>query len=118
MRVIRWLSTNRDQPATSPFPARNGVFFELRGGDVCDPIGAGSNWFAPPFPRHIVRYRCRRAWLPYLSWRFGRWAGYLGWKIYGVDAPVYAQWLCEPREVYAGSQALCLTARPFATLKE
>lgn len=118
MRVIRGLSTNRNQPATSPFPAANGLFIELRGGDVCDPIGAGSNWFSPPFPRHVIRYFCRWPVLPYLSWRFGRRAGYLGWKIYGVDSPVYGQWLCQPSEVYDGSQALSLTARPFATIKD
>jgi len=31
MKIIRGLSTNRDQPITSPFPEKNGLFIELLG---------------------------------------------------------------------------------------
>ena len=41
--------------------------------------------------------------------------GYLGFKLYGVDAEAYKNWI-SPEEVYEGSQAVCLTVRPFANL--
>jgi len=59
MKVIRGLSTNPAQPATSPFPEKNGLFIELRGGDFCHPRGNG-NWFKPPYFAKITRF-----WLPY-----------------------------------------------------
>lgn len=111
MNVIRAISTMPDNPATSPFPIRNGLLAELRGGDVCDPVGVGTNWFSPPFPKRVLRWRCRWPVLPYIACRWGRFGFYMGWKIYGVDAPEYKDWLCDPAEVYAGSQAMCFTIR-------
>lgn len=110
MLVNRIFSTNPDQPSTSPFPVKNGILLELRTGDVCDPIGIGSNWFNPPFPKYVLRYFSRIP-LPYIAARFGAIGFYAGWKIYGVDAPEYKQWLCKPEEVYDGSLAMCFTIR-------
>lgn len=54
--------------------------------------------------------------LPFVAfrWPFTTRACYLGFKLYGVDSPAYAKWLCGPEDVFDGSQALCLTIRPFA----
>jgi hypothetical protein len=102
--------------STNPFPERNGIKFCLRGGDICHPKGEG-NWFAPPyFPKGIWRTYCRIPLLPVLAYRFGRRAGYLGFKVYGADSPAYKHWM-PPEDVYAGSLALQISIRPFATLK-
>lgn len=52
----------------------------------------------------------------FIAWRWDKRGGYAGSKVYGVDAPVYKAWLCEPVEVYEGSLASCLSIRPFASL--
>ena len=114
MRVIRGLSTNKEHPLTSPFPLTNGVFIELRGGNICDPV-FGGNWFSEPYPKHVLRFFCPWAILPFISWRFGNRGGYIGLKAYGADPEAYLNWM--PKEdVYEGSQALCFSARPFATI--
>ncbi|MRR50800.1 MAG: hypothetical protein EG825_07760 [Rhodocyclaceae bacterium] len=56
MRVIRILSTHPGQPATTPYPTTNGLMYELRAGDVAEPLGFGTNWFAPPFPTAVLRF--------------------------------------------------------------
>ena len=75
---------------------------------VCAPWWAGLLAFA--------------AWLAtpgkYIAWRFDKKAGYVGSKVYGVDAPVYKEWLCDPAEVYPGSLAFCQSFRPFATIRD
>ena len=116
MNVLRGISTDPAQPITAPFRTRNGVFFELRGGDICEPVGIATNWFEPPFPTRVIRKFCKWRVLPFLSWKFGTWGGYIGFKAYGVDAPIYAYWLAPAFEVYPGSVALCFSIRPFATL--
>lgn len=52
----------------------------------------------------------------YIAWRFDSRGGYLGSKVYGVDAPIYREWLCNASQVYPGSLAFCQSFRPFATL--
>ena len=115
MKIIRGASTNPAQPATSPFPLADGVFLELRGGDFCMPYGSG-DWFdaANPFTK-AWRFVLSRAWLPFLSWRWGTRGGYIGAKCYGVDSPTYVAF-AGAAEVYIGSQALMLSCRPFADL--
>lgn len=56
MRVIRFFSTRPEQPATSPFPLTNGVLYELRGGNVVEPMGVGTNWFSPPYPEKVLKF--------------------------------------------------------------
>jgi hypothetical protein len=116
MRVIRGYCTNKSQPLTSPFPVLGWWYFALHGGDVLEPIGAGTNWFAPPYPKHVWHWFFRRAILPFFSWRVGSLCGYIGAKPYGVDAAAYRDWLCDPAQVYDGSQALCLTVRNGLTV--
>jgi len=116
MQILRGFSTDPTQPITGPFPSRNGVFFELRGGDVAEPIGFGTNWFKPPYPSHVLRFFCPWRVLPFLSWKLGSFGGYIGFKAYGVDAPEYPLWLCKPEECYSGSVAMCITARLATTL--
>lgn len=89
-------------------PKRPGLF--LRGGDVCDP--KDGDWFKPPWPKIVVRRWVPNPTLPFLCLKIGRFGFYVGWKVYGVDAPEYKNWL-PPEEVYVGSLALCLTARTF-----
>jgi hypothetical protein len=116
MKIIRGFCTNKDQAITNPFPEKNGFYFALHGGDVCEPLGLGSNWFAPPYPKRVWRWFCKKPLLPFLSYRFGSLIGYVGAKPFGVDSPSYKEWLCEPIEVYDGSQALCFTIRNGLTL--
>lgn len=115
MIVIRGLSTNRAQPLTSPFPAGQGIFIELRGGDILHPRGQG-DWFRPPYFARIFRAFCRWPVLPFVSWRLGTWGGYLGAKAYGADSDAYRAWM-PAGDVGDGSVALMLSIRPFATLK-
>lgn len=121
MRVVCHYRNDPERELTDPLPELGGrrFIFRLYSGDWLDPIGIGTNWFEPPFPQHVLHLRVRWPILPFIAWRwpFTKRGGYLGFKLYGVDVPVYGQWLCPPEEVYPGSQAVCLTARPFANLR-
>jgi hypothetical protein len=120
MKVIRGYSTHPEQPLTKPFLSSNGLFIEFRGGDVCDPVQIGlfgGKWFEPPYPKHVWRWFCRYPLLPFISWRLGGKGGYIGFKAYGADSPAYKNWM-NPDDVYDGSQALCLSIRPFATMRD
>jgi len=64
----------------------------------------------------VTRFYLRWPVLPFISWRFGKHAGYAGAKIWGVDSPSYKHWLPES-EVYAGSQAIMFSIRPHANLE-
>jgi hypothetical protein len=92
-------------------------WFELRGGDVLDPRDGGQ-WFGPDFPKKFWRYFVKRNCLPFISWRFNKRGGYLGWKAYVADGeiyPQYRQWM-PIEDTQQGSAALCLSARPFADM--
>lgn len=114
MKILRGLSTNPAQPATQPFPAGSGFFFELRGGDILHPLGQG-DWFRPPYFERIYRAWCSWCILPYLAWRIGNHGGYIGFKAYGADSEAYRYWM-PAGDVYAGSQALQISGRLWATL--
>jgi len=116
MKVLRGFSTHLDQPLTSPFLDSNGLFIEFRGGDFCDPIDGGQ-WFGPKYPKRILRFFLKYQVLPFISYRIGKRAGYIGAKAYGVDSEAYKNWMPEG-SVYKGSQALCFSMRPFATMKD
>ena len=97
--IVSSLHWPKDQPLTSPFPLRNGVFVALRTGDLCSP----DSWHKPV---HV-----RRAWLriprPFLSFRRGRFGFYVGWKVFGVDNESLKSFpSVNPAEVYAGSVAM------------
>ena len=118
MRVTRGYSNHPTRPIQDPLLEADGIWFELRGGDVFDPIGG--NWFEEPYPKRWIRFFAKRNWLPFFSYRWGRVGkmGYMGFKAYGVDSPKYKQWMPEPKEVYEGSQALCFSLRPFASIEK
>ena len=119
MKVIRGFSTDKDQPSTSPFRDRNGIFLEFRGGDFCHPDlwhpFSGGKWFTEPFfnPNRVTRFFFKWPLFPFISYRFGNRVGYAGAKIYGADAQAYKRWL-PPSDVYEGSQAIMFSIRPFA----
>lgn len=110
MKVERVWSNRPDHPATSPFPIEDGFLLELRRGDVLDPYFDPDGWFGIKKPFFTLRFRLRIP-LPYIAFRRGRYGFYLGPKIYGVDSAAYAGQFVEASEVYAGSQAMCFTAR-------
>lgn len=125
MKVICHYRTDPERGLTDPLPEKKYSFvFRLYSGDVCDPSPLhwlkGENWFKPPFPSTVYRYFVKWPVLPFFAWRFGNKGGYLGFKLYGVDAPEYKQWTAgiRPEDVFEGSQALCLTFRPFATIND
>lgn len=116
MKVIRGYSTYKEQSITSPFPNRNGIFIEFRGGNFVHPLGNGK-WFEPPYFDKVINKYIKWPIIPFISWKFGKHGGYIGAKAYGVDSPAYKHWLPE-EEVYEGSQAIMFSVRPFATLEE
>ena len=86
----------------------------------------GADWFGPNYPKNptikdLTGKRCH-----FFAWRYPDWvpfiggkAGYAGYKIYGFDSPAYLNWPgITEADVFEGSQALCFTCRPFATIKE
>lgn len=109
MKVIRGLSTDKNQPLTSPFRSKSGIFIELRGGDYLCPIGEGS-WFSPPYFAKVSRRYFSRAWLPFVSIRIGSWGCYFGAKAYGADSDAYKNFMDE-KDVYVGSTAIMKSAR-------
>ena len=90
----------KDQPLTSPFPLRNGVFVALRSGDFYSP----DSWDVKKvskYRRGKVRNR------PFVSARCGRYGAYIGWKVYGVDTDNQrAMPGIFPSDVYPGSVAI------------
>ena len=93
--------TNRaDQPQTTPFPITRGLFFTIRSGDFYSP----DSWDFHKVTRYTRGYVRNR---PFLSFRWGSFGFYIGWKFYGVDT--YNQ-LAMPginvEDVYPGSIAI------------
>lgn len=123
MKVNCIYRNDPERGLTDPIPELTGrkFIFRLCTGDWLDPVWPlfGNSWFHPPFPTKVLHINSKLP-LPFIAWKypFVNKGGYLGWKIYGVDNDVYKEWLCDPVEVYDGSQALCLSFRPFATIKE
>jgi hypothetical protein len=124
MQVYGW-STDDEKDWTAPFPAgwEGGVKLRLLGGDILDPVrgtfelrpgvppGTEPGWFNA-VPRAVYRAFQARRCLPFFSFGFFRFGGYIGWKVYGVDQPAYLDYPLVAREdVYPGSRALCLTMR-------
>jgi len=124
MKVTCHYRTDPERELTDPLPEKHWSFvFRLYSGDICSPVLGtffGEHWFEAPFPKYVWRAFCRWPVLPFIAWRCNTKGGYAGFKLYGMDAPAYKLWPVgvEPEEVYQGSQALCLTARPFASLTE
>lgn len=117
MKVTRGFSTDPERNLMDPLLEKNGIFFELRGGDICHPKGEGK-WFEPPyFPDGVWRTFCRWNILPFFAYRLGKKHGYMGFKAYGADSEAYKNWM-NPEDVYEGSQALHVSIRPFATVKD
>lgn len=94
--------------------------FRLYKGDICDPLNG--NWFVEPYPTRIWRAHCPWPVLPFIAWKwpFLDRAGYLGFKHYGADGeqyPAYRKWMPEG-DSEPGSNALCLSFRPFASMEK
>jgi len=109
---------------TDPLPELGGRkwIHRVYEGDVLMPIFGtffGEKWFVEPFPNFIIRGYKRRGHFFAWKWPFINKAGYFGWKCYGMDAEAYKLWPhgTKVTDVFDGSYALVLTARPFATLK-
>lgn len=115
MKIIRGWSNKPERSVTDPLLEDNGLWIEFRGGDVCDPFFG--NWFEPPWPKLVWRWYCQWPILPWISWKLGKKGGYIGFKAYGADNDPYINWIKPPSEVYPGSQALCFSIRPFASIE-
>ena len=124
MKVTRHYCNDPERPLTDPLPEKEWSFYwRLYSGDICTPVLGtffGEHWFEPPFPKYVWRTFYKWPILPFISWRFKSKGGYLGFKCFGVDAPAYKEWTTgiKPEDVYKDSLALCLTCRPFATIKD
>lgn len=116
MKVNVLYRNDPERGLTDPLPEVGGrkFVFRLYSGDVCDPYFG--NWFTPPWPKFVLRFRF--PFLPFVAWKwpFMNRLGYIGFKLYGVDADAYKNWL-PAEEVYAGSQAVCFSVRPFASVE-
>lgn len=124
MKVTIHYRNDPERDLTDPLPELGGRKFiaRLYSGDVACPLWGtlfGEGWFNPPFPKQLIKFSTKYPVLPFVSfkWPFLDRACYIGFKLYGVDHNVYSQWLCGPEDIYPGSQALCLTLRPWANLK-
>lgn len=110
---------DKGRKLTDPVLEEGGPWFALRvySGDYCDPFGDPDGWFGPQVPKILVRLKL--SWMPFLMWRWpllGR-AGYIGFKLYGVDSDNYKLML-PAGDVYVGSQACHFSIRPFATIQK
>ena len=118
MKVTCHYRNDPERGLTDPVLEKGGrrFVFRLYSGDICDPLNG--NWFSAPYPTKVWRTFCSKPILPFIAWRwpFSNKAGYIGFKEYGADSEQYKNWM--PHEdVYEGSQALCLSLRPFATME-
>lgn len=126
--IVNLLRSNYpDAALTEPWPQPRGLCWRVLAGDYLDPMFG--DWYNPDSPpRLVLRGRLRRA--LFVSWRFGRWRGYAGLKVYGVDSPAYREW-APCNHIYPqtrvpnldgstltlpGSQAMCFSLRPFSTI--
>ena len=109
------------EPTTAPYRSTTGVSFDLRGGDVVQPLAlsvtnadGSSRWFTPPgFPR-VLRFRMPLPLLPWISVRIGRFGFYAGAKCFGMDSAAYPDTLGVPSvEIYSGSKAIMLFTMRF-----
>ncbi len=114
MIIFRGWSNKPDRTMLATLMEESGFLIEFRGGDVCDPFGG--TWFDPDrLPRYVWRTFFKRACLPWISWRLGPAGGHIGFKAYGADSEDYKHWMNRD-DVHAGSQALCFSIRPFASV--
>ena len=124
MKVFCHYRNDHERPLTDPLPEKKWSFvLRIYSGDICNPLLGtffGEKWFEPPFPKYVWRAFCKWPVLPFIAWRCDKLGGYIGFKLYGVDSPAYKRWPVgiKPEDVYDGSQALCLTCRPFAMIEE
>ena len=113
MQVTRHYGNKLERTPTDPLLESNGFWWEIRSGDINHPVGKGK-WFEPPYFKRVFHKWISLPILPFISWRLGKWSGYAGFKIYGVDNLAYKNYM-NPSEVYIGSQAMHLSTRPFAS---
>lgn len=99
------------EPGGRPF------VFRLYRGDLLDPQGDPDGWFLPVLPERVVRGWLRFAPFVAFKWPFLNRALYIGYKLYGVDAPEYVSWAGR-ENVYEGSVAMCFSFRPFANMEK
>lgn len=108
-------ATTCDEGITNPKRSTFGITFALRWGDVCHPLGKGTNdagqslWFHPPYFKRVWRFYSYLP-LPWITWNLWGWRGYLGAKVYGADSPEYLNWM-PAEDVYEGSQAIQFSGR-------
>lgn len=125
MKITCHYRNDPERGLTDPVLEKTGrrFVFRLYSGDWLDPIHISlfksGNWFNPPFPTNVIHRFVKWPVLPFIAWKwpFMDKAGYLGFKLYGVDNDVYSQWLTTQDQIYDGSQAVCFSFRPFASIK-
>ena len=95
--------TTCDEGITNPQRSVWGITFALRWGNVLFPYGEGS-WFTPPIFTKALNFYSYLP-IPWITWNFWGWRGYLGAKVYGVDLPTYTSFT-DSADVYEGSLAM------------
>ena len=109
------------KPTTKPYRVTNGITFDLRGGDVVQPLAltvknpdGTSVWYTPPGFKRVLHFWMPLPLLPWLSARFGRFGVYMGAKCFGMDLPEYPDTLhVSEGEIYEGSKAIMLFTMRF-----
>ena len=111
-------------PTTAPWRTTNGISFDLRFGDVVQPLAlspknpdGSSAWYFPPYFRRWLRFYVRLPILPWISIRVGRFGMYAGAKCFGVEPAEtsYLGWFAKPDDLAPGSKALMLFTMRFTS---
>lgn len=114
MKIKVLYRSDPERPLKDPLPEKSGFVFRLIRGNLCSPLNG--QWFGPKWPTIVLR---ANVWfpIPFLAWRLGNHGGYIGAKVYGVDREEYFNWM-PVDDVYAGSEAFCISARLWADVSK
>ena len=114
--------TGPKPPQNHTWRTTNGVSLYFRGGDVYRPdIRNGwprrgyedddRDWFNT-HPKSAWRWHCKWPVLPFLTFKWGSFGMYVGFKAFGVDSEAYRDFpLMQRADVYNGSVALTPSIR-------
>lgn len=123
------------EPTTAPYRTTNGISFDLRGGDVVQPLDVipmttpdgKSKWYFPPYFQHWLRFYLSFPMLPWLTVKIGRFGMYAGAKCFGVEPSEdgvidgeggnesYLGWFAKPMDVFPGSRCIMLFTMRFTS---
>ena len=127
MKIIEGWRSDPERPLTDPLPEKKWSFvLRFYGGDWLDPIGIGTNWFTPPFPKHILHVWWP-LWLSYALFALATagllatfvcapwWAWPLAFVLWLLTPGKFIAWRFNNRSGYAGSKVYGVDAPVYKT---